>query len=143
MGHGRRRHLLPRRIRLRFVVMAVALCTIVTSVGGPAKPAAPAANYLATLATAVDYTTFVSDLATLVADGTTPTQGHVTSVNSDWTTLKAEIDALTTGASGAQTAAGHTVTVTFDVTDFADWGVFNAALRAIGVQAIAAGYLKV
>lgn len=42
---------------------------------------------------------FTTALATLVADGASPTQAHVNAVNSAWTTYKADIDAAT--AAGA------------------------------------------
>lgn len=52
----------------------------------------------ATLATAqadalaLTYTAFAAALAVLVADGASPTQAHVTTANSAWTTLKTAID---------------------------------------------------
>lgn len=42
---------------------------------------------------AIDYTAFAAALATLVADGASPTEAHVTAVNNAWTTLKGQIDA--------------------------------------------------
>lgn len=41
---------------------------------------------------AIDYTTVAADIATLVADGASPTQGHVNTLNSDWATLKTTLD---------------------------------------------------
>jgi hypothetical protein len=58
--------------------------------------------------TALTYATFATDLATLVADGATPTQAHVTAVNNDWTTLKAAIDLLV--ADVAAISAGPAIT---------------------------------
>ena len=55
-------------------------------------------------ADAIDYTTFATDLATLVADGASPTQAHVTAVDNDWTTLKALIDAAVSAADTSDTA---------------------------------------
>ncbi len=52
---------------------------------------------------AIDYTAVAADIAVLVADGASPTQGHVDTLNTDWTALKALIDAATT-AGGAVTA---------------------------------------
>lgn len=52
----------------------------------------------ATLATAqtdalaLTYAAFAAALAVLVADGASPTQAHVTTANSAWTTLKTAID---------------------------------------------------
>lgn len=53
--------------------------------------------------TAPDYTAVAADIATLVADGATPTQAHVTTLNTDWGTYKAAADAYT-GAVGGLTA---------------------------------------
>lgn len=39
-------------------------------------------------------TTVNSDVATLVADGATPTQAHVNTLNTDWTALKAGTGAI-------------------------------------------------
>ena len=50
---------------------------------------------------------FTSALATLVADGASPTQAHVTAVNNAWTTYKADIDAAT--AAGAAITADMTL----------------------------------
>jgi len=47
---------------------------------------------------AIDYTAVAADIATLVADGATPTQAHVTTLNTDWGTLKALIDTAVTDA---------------------------------------------
>lgn len=41
-----------------------------------------------------------TDVATLVADGATPTQAHVNTLNTDWGTLKTAIDAMTVANSG-------------------------------------------
>ena len=69
-----------------------------------ANDSGAAVSSLQTLIAAISYTTFATDLATLVADGASPTQAHVTAVNNAWTTLKAEIDAVVsdnvTGVSG-------------------------------------------
>lgn len=43
---------------------------------------------------ATDQSAFETALATLVADGASPTQAHVTTVNNDYTTLKADITEL-------------------------------------------------
>jgi hypothetical protein len=63
-----------------------------------------------------DYATFASDLATLVADGAAPTQGHVNSVNSDWTTLKGILDGLVASAAAAATAFNVGAVVQIDST---------------------------
>lgn len=41
--------------------------------------------------TAADQATVAADVATLVADGATPTQAHVTTLNTDWTAFIADI----------------------------------------------------
>ncbi len=43
-----------------------------------------------------DYTSVAADIAVLVADGASPTQGHVNTLNSDWATFKTALDLLTT-----------------------------------------------
>jgi len=50
---------------------------------------------------------FTAALATLVADGASPTQAHVTAVNNAWTTYKTDIDAAT--AAGAAITADMTL----------------------------------
>src|SRR5689334_15299312 len=40
------------------------------------------------------YGTVATDIATLVSDGASPTQGHVNTLNTDWTAYKASIDAI-------------------------------------------------
>lgn len=58
-------------------------------------------------AAAIDYTAFAAALAVLVADGASPTQAHVTTANSAWTTLKALIDTTVTDV--AAVSAGPTI----------------------------------
>lgn len=65
---------------------------------GPMATIGQGAASSATLATAqadalaLTYTAFAAALAVLVADGASPTQAHVTTANSAWTTLKTAID---------------------------------------------------
>lgn len=47
----------------------------------------------ADIAAAVSTTAVAADIATLVADGASPTQAHVTALNGHWTTLLAAITA--------------------------------------------------
>lgn len=64
------------------------------SVGGISDPvnASTTTADLATLAT--DRGTFETALATLVADGATPTQAHVTAANNAYTTMKTDLLAV-------------------------------------------------
>jgi hypothetical protein len=48
--------------------------------------------------TAPDYSAVASALAVLVADGASPTQGHVNTLNTNWTALRADADAFATKA---------------------------------------------
>ena len=47
-----------------------------------------------TLALTTDKTTVDGNIATLVADGASPTQAHVTTLNTNWTTMKTDMVAL-------------------------------------------------
>lgn len=44
--------------------------------------------------------TVAADVATLVADGATPTQGHVDTLNTDWTAYLASLTAAASAQSG-------------------------------------------
>lgn len=52
-------------------------------------------------------TTVAANIATLVADGASPTQAHVTTLNGNWTTYLAALSA-------AITAASHDLSVVFN-----------------------------
>jgi hypothetical protein len=55
----------------------------------------PGGRYSTTSNAASDvtaYTSVASAIATLVGDGASPTQAHVTALNTAWTTLKAALD---------------------------------------------------
>lgn len=79
------------------------------------------------------YASLVTHLATLVADGVSPTQAHVTTVAADWTALKAIIDAN-------QTAAAAAVVITVDKTAITDQGMLNDIFRRALDTFRAAGY---
>lgn len=81
------------------------------------------------------YAAVATDIATLVSDGASPTQAHVTTLAADWAILKAILD-------GNQTAAAGTVVATIDLTTITDWGMLDKAFRAIRSAAISAGYLN-
>lgn len=94
------------------------------------------------------YTTVAANIATLVADGATPTQAHVTTLNTNWGTLKALIDTQTTDTTAADTKAGAdqtgcaaAVVVTFDTVVFSDKGRLQAAFKAIVDAILGTGYL--
>lgn len=75
-------------------------------------------------------TTFETDLATLVADGASPTEGHVTTVNDDYTALKAAFAAV---------APATDVQVSVDVANVPTQGVLRKALDAIFLALVASG----
>lgn len=66
-------------------------------------------------------TTVAADVATLVADGATPTQAHVTTLNTDWAALLA--------GTGAVPARQHAV-LSFDTTKWTRT-TLRQALRAL------------
>jgi hypothetical protein len=86
------------------------------SVADPANASTTAAdkatlNTADTLALTTDKTTVDGNIATLVADGATPTQAHVNTLNTNWTTMKTDMIALHNAivAYEADIAAGTTV----------------------------------
>ena len=68
-----------------------------------------------------DYTTVAANIATLVADGATPTQAHVTTLNSNWTTLKGLIDGQT----------GANATLILDLSAVTNMNQVRSILRAL------------
>ena len=70
-------------------------------------------------------TAVVNAVATLVSDGASPTQAHVTTLNSAWGTLKTAIDAVTgaTVAADAVTLAADAVTLAADAAGLANTNV--------------------
>lgn len=80
---------------------------LTASVGSGAASSASLATAKADAA-AIDYTAFAAALAVLVADGASPTQAHVNTANSAWTTLKALIDTTVTDV--AAISAGPALT---------------------------------
>lgn len=84
------------------------------TLGNAADPVAALAAVTTAVAAAkgADKTAFESALATLVADGASPTQAHVTAANSAYTTLAADIAAINTTAATATLNAD--VTLMFD-----------------------------
>lgn len=63
-----------------------------------------------------DAAAFAAALATLVADGASPTQAHVTAANSAYTTLAADWTALKAIIDAQQTAGANAIVVTIDTT---------------------------
>lgn len=62
--------------------------------------------------TASQKTTVAADVATLVADGATPTQAHVNTLNTDWTALSASIAAGQLGGNSDVVLSFDAATVT-------------------------------
>lgn len=77
---------------------------------------------------AISYTAVAADIATLVADGATPTQAHVTTLNTDWGTLKTQIDAK-------QAEVSANLVVQFDAATFTSYDKLEEAFRKIVRQA--------
>lgn len=69
--------------------------------------------------------TVAADIATLVADGASPTQGHVTTLNTDWGTfLTAE-----TAFRGGVSALTANVTLLYDPSAITNMNQLRAALK--------------
>lgn len=83
----------------------------------------------------IDYTTVAANIATLVADGVTPTQAHVTTLNGNWTLLAALIDT-------AKAQSTTATTVTIDLATITDIGKLNETFRAIKQAALEGGLLR-
>lgn len=76
-------------------------------------------------ATAPATTTVAADVATLVADGASPTQAHVTTLNTDWGTFLTAFNTYKAGV-GALTAD---VTLMFNPSTVTNMNQLRAALR--------------
>lgn len=81
--------------------------------------------------TTFDYSAVATDIATLVADGASPTQAHVTTLNTDWGTLKTSLDAVA--------AENGDVYVSFDTTKITTRAQLKAALDAVLINATGSG----
>ena len=69
-----------------------------------------------------------TDVATLVADGATPTQAHVNTLNTDWTAMKADMAALQT----AITALTADISLYIgSIANVADMNKLRSTLKAI------------
>jgi hypothetical protein len=101
----------------------MALYAIKATLNGDGSAVAVVAADKITGATAPE-ATVAADVATLVADGASPTQGHVNTLNTDWTSLKTVIDAQASGALGG-------VTVIIDLAVITNLNKLDAALAAI------------
>lgn len=85
-----------------------------------------------------DFTALDAAMGVLVADGETPTQAHVTTANSAWTTFKADqataktaVDLVKTDTAAALAAMGADVTVIFDPAKVVTMNAMHAALKAV------------
>lgn len=104
-----------------------------------------AAKTAAALAVA-DAAAVAAAVAALVADGASPTQAHVTTLNSAWGTLNADISAANTAAGTAKTDADNLatafsgdVTITWDASVVTHRNQMRHALH-VALRAIEAGY---
>lgn len=91
---------------------------------------APSVTNAATITAA--QTLVAADVAVLVADGATPTQAHVTTLNTNWGTLNTALNA--TGA-----AASGNVSVSIDTAVILNSRQLKAALDAVRQYALASG----
>ena len=80
------------------------------------------------------YAAVATDIATLVTDGASPTQAHVTTLAADWVILKALIDAQVT-------AGANSAVLVFDSTVFSDTGKLAAAFKEFLERVKGTGYL--
>lgn len=74
---------------------------------------------------AVSTTAVATDVATLVADGASPTQAHVTTLNTDWGTLLAAIN--------ASNAVSGNVSIQYDASVVTTKNQLREAVRALMV----------
>lgn len=81
-----------------------------------------AAHGIADVVQTVSSATVDADVATLVADGASPTQGHVNTLNTDWTALKA-------GLPGVPTTAD--VVISFDASAVGTRSVLRKAVQRL------------
>lgn len=82
--------------------------------------------------TATNKTAVAADVATLVADGATPTQAHVNTLNTDWTALSADI------AAGNLSAASVDAVLSFDAAVITTKTKLRRAVQAL-LAAVDAG----
>lgn len=82
-------------------------------------------------------TTVAANIATLVADGASPTQGHVNTLNTNWGTFLTSETAYR--AAVATAIGGDSVVVLFDTSKFTKLNQVKAALAAILQSAAASG----
>lgn len=89
---------------------------------GAAPASFTAIGHVSDVVNSVSTATVNTDVATLVADGASPTQAHVNTLNTDWTALKAG-----TGAIPAQTD----VVLSFDAAVVGTKAKLRAAIEAL------------
>lgn len=81
--------------------------------------------------------TVAADIATLVADGATPTQAHVNTLNTDWGTF---LTAETAYRAAAGTAiGGSNATLLLDTSKFTKLNQVEAAIKSLLQQVRASG----
>lgn len=106
--------------------------TILDTAVGPRDPVGAAhgiADVVQTVSSALvvaDVATVDGEVATLVADGASPTQAHVDALNTDWGALKTDWDALLAGLPGVPTTAD--VVISFDASTVVTRSVLRRAV---------------
>jgi hypothetical protein len=78
---------------------------------------------------------FEAALATLVADGASPTQAHVTAVNSAYTTLKTAQTAYAAAVAALTSGVSADVTLLWNVANVVTKNALRKAVAAIMMQA--------
>lgn len=85
-------------------------------------------------AAAIDTTTVAANVATLVADGASPTQGHVNTLNTNWGTLLALINTAKSDAASGDCLLSYDEAV-YD-TNPKIWAMLRALAYRLGVPGI-------
>lgn len=109
--------------------------TITNGNASSGRAAEPNGAITAAVALQPDPTTFEAALTTLVADGATPTQAHVTAVNDAYTTLKTAQTAYVAAVNGLSGSVSADVTLLFNAANVVTKNALRAAIKAIMMQA--------
>ncbi len=75
--------------------------------------------------------TVAANVATLVADGASPTQGHVTTLNTNWGLLNTAVNTLQADIASGSASAPADVVLSFDATQVVTRTKLRAAVAAL------------
>lgn len=106
----------------------MAVSAVVVTLGGSLGEGQYNSSHSYTVPTVASATAFEAALATLVADGASPTQAHVTAVNNAYTTIKAAKLAYDAATAGNLVVLVDTAVLT--TSNAVNWAV-KRALRAL------------